>query len=243
MDYICAALNASDELYGNHLPVLETAYILRDALDDQIVSRSGKQDKCYVISASKDADYIWFSRNVNGKSQNVHTKQWKSAEENDVSPNELEQRVDKKQRVFHAGPEAAKIRERILDSNVKRDTQTMEEIVDMKLSKPDSEIIDLMVDGTLSPKMNYNLSGKHIRNRDGLKDARSFDNTASEILASAPEVERIISRLIGTGEVHPTRNSLREYVEVSELTGLVNGNKTHYFVIIHSGTGWHLVPQ
>lgn len=181
-----------------------------------------------------------------GRSQNVHDKSWKSAKENGVTKEDLEKAVSKKERKFVAGPEAAKIRERIIDSPVKRSTETMDQIVEMALEHPDSEIIDLMVDGEISPNMNYQISGRHIRDRIGLEDADEFDPKRSEILADALTVESKLAPLIGSGNTVYNTSQIREVVFCEDLTGLVEVDgvltETHYFQIIHSTTGWHAIP-
>lgn len=177
-----------------------------------------------------------------GRSQNVHDKSWKSAEENGISRDNLEKSVSKKERKFIAGPEAAKIRERIIDSRTKRSTETMDQIVQMKLEHPDSEVVELMIDGKISPNMNYEHSGSHIRDRIGLKDADEFDPKKSESLATADEIEIEFSSFVGTGEVKIYRNSYREIVKSPNITGVVNGKATHEFIIIHSKSGWHVIP-
>lgn len=101
---------------------------------------------------------------------------------------------------------------------------------------------DWMAENKLKPAMNYQLSGAHIRDRIGLKDARPFDESKSEILATASEVDKEFSALVGTGEVQKVRNSFREFVTAPNIRGLVNGKLTSRFMIIHSKTGWHVVP-
>ncbi len=181
-----------------------------------------------------------------GRSQNVHDKSWKSAEENRVTREDLEKAVSKKQRKFIAGPKAAQIRERIIDSGVPRSTETMERIVELAMEHPDSEIVDLMVDGTISPNMNYEASGRHIRDRIGLKDADKFDELRSEILADAKAAEEKLTPLIGSGKPTNKRSSIREIIYCPDLTGTVlyNGNliETHLFEIHYSKSGWHAVP-
>lgn len=55
------------------------------------------------------------------------------------------------------------------------------------------------VTGTISPNMNYEASGRHIRDRMGLKDADKFDELRSEILADAKAAEEKLTPLIGSG--------------------------------------------
>ncbi len=58
MDYLCAALNASDGIYGNHNPVLGVACEVRDFLYDTVSERKGEWDKCYIVTASKDKEEV-----------------------------------------------------------------------------------------------------------------------------------------------------------------------------------------
>lgn len=114
------------------------------------------------------------------------------------------------------------------------------------MEHPDSEIVDLMVDGTISPNMNYEASGRHIRDRIGLKDADKFDELRSEILADAKAAEEKLTPLIGSGKPTNKRSSIREIIYCPDLTGTVlyNGNliETHLFEIHYSKSGWHAVP-
>ncbi|UNT97137.1 polymorphic toxin type 50 domain-containing protein [Allobaculum mucilyticum] len=181
-----------------------------------------------------------------GRSQNVHDKSWKSAEENGVTAEDLEKATAKQERKIITGPEAAKIRERIIDFKVKRSTEDMERIVEIATDHPDSEVVEAMIEGQISPNMNYEHSGRHIRDRLGLKDADEFDETRSEILADAQTVEKELSKVIGTGKITGKSNKIREIVYCPDLTGVVviDGIRveTHFFKIHHSNTGWHAVP-
>ena len=52
LDYICSALNASDDLYGDHRLLLDTALSVRDLLLDEIKNRRGKWENAYVITSN-----------------------------------------------------------------------------------------------------------------------------------------------------------------------------------------------
>lgn len=58
MDYLCAALNAQDDLYGDHSGVLDVACDLRDALYTMIANREGDWERCFVITAAKDFNEV-----------------------------------------------------------------------------------------------------------------------------------------------------------------------------------------
>ena len=105
-----------------------------------------------------------------------------------------------------------------------------------------SKLPEWMIENKLKPAMNYQLSGAHFRDRIGLKDARPFDESKSEILATASEADKEFSALVGTGKIRKVRNSIREFVTAPNIRGLVDGEMTDQFMIIHSKTGWHVVP-
>lgn len=54
MDYLCAALNASDALYEDHESVLGLALKIRECIFGEIESRAGKWENAWVITASAD---------------------------------------------------------------------------------------------------------------------------------------------------------------------------------------------
>lgn len=57
-DYLCAALNASDDLYSEHKYVLKNAHDIRKVLLEQIENRIGDWDNAYVLVAVKPREYI-----------------------------------------------------------------------------------------------------------------------------------------------------------------------------------------
>lgn len=54
LDYICAALNATPNLYQDHESVLALALQLKDKLYQSIENRIGKWEKAWVITATSD---------------------------------------------------------------------------------------------------------------------------------------------------------------------------------------------
>ncbi len=58
LDYICAALGGTNELYENHKPYLDVALAVRDTVYEMIRNRDGKWKNAYVITAQKDSDKV-----------------------------------------------------------------------------------------------------------------------------------------------------------------------------------------
>lgn len=54
LDYLCAALNATNSLYQDHEPVLSVALQLQELLYQVIEDREGKWETAWVITATSD---------------------------------------------------------------------------------------------------------------------------------------------------------------------------------------------
>jgi predicted kinase len=58
LDYICAALGATSELYNDHKPYLDIALAVRETVFQKIIKREGNWDNAFVITASKDMNKV-----------------------------------------------------------------------------------------------------------------------------------------------------------------------------------------
>lgn len=68
MDYLCAALNAENELYRDHTPVLGVAVKCRDAIYEAVKNRAGSWKTAYIITAEADRDVVErLARELDGK--------------------------------------------------------------------------------------------------------------------------------------------------------------------------------
>lgn len=53
MDYLCAALNGSENIYQEHKPFLDEALRIRELLYDSIAEKKGAWNRAYVITATR----------------------------------------------------------------------------------------------------------------------------------------------------------------------------------------------
>lgn len=122
-----------------------------------------------------------------------------------------------------------------------------------KWRNPDNPIVQAARRGEIKVKLNKNLQGAHLKNREGLsKGAKPYEEKKSEVLASVREVEQFILENWGRGEtIRTLQNQSYQYKERFYDTGLsgiwrdVSGTismPTNNFIIHYGKTGSHLIP-
>ena len=74
LDYICAALNANDKLYGDHSHLLDTALKVKALILNEIRNQSGAWNTAFVITAESDkAKVNKLARELNAELITMHT--------------------------------------------------------------------------------------------------------------------------------------------------------------------------